>query len=72
MGNAYFSDRLLLIRGYVRTLIQDHSDKVKVTDSKIEKKMCPVYNVLMDKHWKILLHTKIDYDLSMCHNLDSR
>ena len=26
----------------------------------------------MEKHWKFLLHTKIAYDLRVCHDLDPR
>uniref|UniRef100_K1QGI1 Uncharacterized protein n=1 Tax=Magallana gigas TaxID=29159 RepID=K1QGI1_MAGGI len=33
---------------------------------------CPVHIFLMGKHWKFLLHTKIAYDLRVCHDLDPR
>ena len=32
----------------------------------------PVHIFLMEKHWKFLLHTKIAYDLRVCHDLDPR
>lgn len=30
---------------------------------------CPVHISLMEKHWKILLHSKVAYDLRVCHDL---
>lgn len=33
---------------------------------------CPVHIFLMEKHWKILLHTKNAYELWVYHDLDSR
>lgn len=43
--------------------------KFKVTRRKMSIS-CPVFIFLMEKHWMFLLHTKIAYDLRMCHALD--
>lgn len=45
-------------------------NSVKVT-GKVQN-WCPVHILLIGKHWKILLHTQIAYDLRVCHHPDSR
>lgn len=48
-----------------------HLSKFKVTGRKSEN-MCPVSVSLMERYWKILLYTKLAYDLMVCHDFYPR
>lgn len=51
----------------VPTLLKDclWSDKEKVH-------LCLIYTSLMKRHWTVLPHVKISYDLRVCHDFDPR
>lgn len=34
--------------------------------------LCRVHFVLIERHWNFLLHTKIDFNLKVCHDFDGR
>eukprot|EP00105_Crassostrea_gigas_P038152 XP_019922300.1 PREDICTED: CD109 antigen-like [Crassostrea gigas] len=68
---SYFTQILLMTLGCVMILTQGHFGKAKVTGRK-EQNSCPVHIFLMDKYWKFLIHIKIAYNLSMCHDIDPR
>lgn len=68
---VFFTQKLLRTLKFSMVLSQGHLGKFRVTGMISDKFMSCSY-LFMEKDWKFLLHTKIVYDLKMCHNFISK